>query len=467
MVTVKVVIVGCTHAGTMAAQQIIAANPDAEVTIYERDTNISFLSCGIALYLDQTVKHLEDMFYSSPEALEKMGVAVKTEHNVLEIDAAKKRLRIVNMRTDEVFDDHYDKLIMTTGSNAIVPPLRGIDASRVLMCKTYDHAKEIKRSAEDAATIALIGGGYVGVELAESYARTGHRVLLFQSHDQILKHYIDRDGSTRLIDLLHQHGVEVYLNHRVRSFEQGDENQIAINTNHEKFEADIAIVTTGFMPVTELLEYQVDMDRHGAILVNEFCQTSNPDIYAAGDCCVSHFNPTGESVYAPLATNAVRQGMIVGNNVVAGNTMPYVGTQATSAMSLFGETIASTGLTIEYARKNGFDADCVRFEGTWRPEYMPTTDKLTITLVYDKKSRLILGAQLYCQHDVSQSANAISIAIQNNNTIDDLAFVDMLFQPHFDDPFNYLNLVAQMAVEKERQAGNHHPRYTALGNFHN
>lgn len=462
----KVIIVGCTHAGTMAAQQIMAADPTTEVTIYERDNNISFLSCGIALYLDQTVKRLEDMFYSSPEALEELGVKVKTQYNVLEIDSKRKRVRVVNMQTSEVFEDRYDKLIMTTGSSAIVPHLKGIDESKVLMCKTYAHAQEIKKTADNAETIALVGGGYVGVELAESYARTGHQVHLFQSNQQILNHYVDKANSQELIDLLTEHGVQVHLNHRVKAFEQGPDGQIAINTGEESYNADLAIVTTGFMPVTELLEYQVDMDRHGAIIVNQYCQSSDPDIYAAGDCAVSHFNPTGKSTYAPLATNAVRQGTIVGNNVL-GNTMPYVGTQATSAMLLFGQTIASTGLTIEYALKNHFDAAVVNFNGTWKPSYMPATDALRITLVYDRQSREILGAQLFSNHEVSQSANAISIAIQNRNTIDDLAYMDMLFQPNFDDPFNYLNLVAQQAIAQERSAGNHHPRYTALGNYGN
>lgn len=460
----RVIIVGCTHAGTMAAQQILAADPKAEVVIYERDDNISFLSCGIALYLDGTVKRLEDMFYSSHEDLEQQGVTVKTQHNVIEIDAKQRRIRVVDMKSDQIFDDHFDKLIMATGSSAVVPPLVGIDQSKVLMCKTYAHAQEIKDSAENAKTIALVGGGYVGVELAESYARTGHEVDLFQSSDQILNHYIDKATSDRLIKMLTEHGIRVHLNHRVKSFERNDNQGLSINTGDEKFDADLAIVTTGFMPVTELLEYQVEMDRHGAIIVDNHCQSSDPNVYAAGDCAISNFNPTGKPAYAPLATNAVRQGMIAGNNVVSDNSMPYIGTQATSAMSLFGYTIASSGLTIDYALKNGQNADFVTFNGTWRPDYMPTTDNLEITLVYNRDTREILGAQLISKHEVSQSANAISIAIQNRNTIDDLSFVDMLFQPYFDYPFNYLNLVGQMAVQKEREAGNHHPRYTALGN---
>ncbi|GAB5057922.1 hypothetical protein COSHB9_23120 [Companilactobacillus alimentarius] len=169
---------------------------------------------------------------------------------------------------------------------------------------------------------------------------------------------------------------------------------------------------------------------------------------AAGDSCAVKFNPTGEMQYIPLASSAVRQGTLAGINVF-GNIRKYMGTQATTAMEIFGYTLAETGLTLKSALANGMNADQVVYHDYYRPEYMPTTDMLTIYLVYDKDTRKVLGAQLFSKHEVAQSANAISICIQNGNTIDDLAFVDMLFQPNYDNPFNYLNLVAQQAIDKE------------------
>ena len=456
----KVIIVGSTHAGTNAALQILRDHPETEVTIYERHTNVSFLSCGISLYLDGQVKHLEDMFYSSPEQLTSLGATIKTRFNVLKIDAAAKTLEAVNMDTGDMVNDTYDKLIMATGSTVTVPPIFGIDEDKVLLCKNYDQAKAIYETAKDNKRIAVIGAGYIGTELAESYARTDHDVILLQSRDIVLNHYVDKGFSDKVINLLEDNGVEVHLNSRVTSFTSNDKGELVIESTQGDYTADLAIVCTGFVPNTELLRGQVDMDRHGAIIINDYVQTSNPDTFACGDASVVNFNPTGKPAYTPLATNAVRQGMLAGINVF-GNIQQYMGTQATSAMNLFGYTLASTGLTLEHAKKNDFNADMVTFEGTWRPEYMPSTDKLTINLVYDRDSRRILGAQLFSKHEVAQSANAISIAIQNRNTIDDLSFVDMLFQPNFDDPFNYLNLVAQMAVEKETQRNNNHPNLTA------
>lgn len=354
--------------------------------------------------------------------------------------------------------------IMTTGSSVAVPPIFGIDESKVLLCKTYEQAQEIYKTAKDNKRIAIVGAGYIGTELSESYANTNHEVTLFQSHDQILNHYISKDMSDQAVDLLKQHGVKVLLNHRVTAFTGNDKGELVIETAQGDFVADLAIVGTGFIPTTELLRGQVDMDKHGAIIINDYVQTSNPDIYAAGDSCVVNFNPTGRSAYTPLATNAVRQGALAGVNIF-GNIQPYMGTQATSAMQLFNYTLATTGLTYEVAKMSNMPVKRVVFDGTWRPSYMPSTDPLRIELTYNPENRQILGAQFWSPHEVAQSANTVSVAIQNGNTIDDLAFVDMLFSPNFDDPFNYLNLVAQMAVDQEAKAGNAQGRITAIGDW--
>ncbi len=445
----KVVVVGCTHAGTAAIEQILQDHPETEITVYERDDNISFLSCGIALYLGRRVKKLEDMFYADPADLEKLGAKVRMKHDVLKIDSEKKTLMCENLKTHDIFEDSYDKLIMTTGSYVAVPPIMGISDPKILMCKSYAQAKAIYETAKDHRHITIVGGGYIGVELAESYANTEHDVTLIQSHDRILNNYLDKDMSEKVIDLLKEHNVEVFLNERVTGFDRDDDEKVVIQTNNEDHKSDLVIVCTGFVANTELLRGQVDMDRHGAIIINDYTQTSNPDIYAAGDACTVNFNPTHKSAYMPLATNAIRQGALAGINIF-GDIQKYMGTQGTSAMELFGYTIASTGLTLDNAIHDGLNADVVEYHDNYRPAYMPTTEMLTIRLVYNKDNRLILGAQFFSKHEVAQSANTISVCIQNKNTIDELAFMDMLFQPNYDNPFNYLNLVAQMAVAKER-----------------
>lgn len=459
----KVIIIGCTHAGTVAATEILKNHPETNLTIYERTDNFSFLSCGISLYLEGKVNKLEDMFYSSPQELRDMGATVHDQHDVLKVDAKSHTIQVANMKTGEVFNDAYDKLIMTTGSSVMVPPLYGIDNTRVLLCKNYQQAQEIYQAAQKFHNIAIIGAGYAGVEFAEALSGTGHHVTLFQARSQVLNNYVDDQMSDWAVQQLQAHGVDVHLGTEVSAF-TGDDNadQITIETNHGNFKTEIALVSTGFTPNTDLLAGQVKIEHHGSFLTNRFLQTTNPDIYAAGDCCMVRFNPTGTPAYTPLASVAIRQGMLVAHNIFD-HTHPYIGTQASSALSLYDHALATTGLTLKHALKRGIEADSVTFDGTWRPDYMPSTDRLTIVLVYDKKSRRVLGAQFLSKHDITQSANAISVAIQNNNTIDDLAFVDMLFQPNFDYPFNYVNQVAQLAINQEAAAGRTQPNFTAPG----
>ncbi|KRK97412.1 NADH oxidase [Secundilactobacillus odoratitofui DSM 19909 = JCM 15043] len=214
----KVIIVGCTHAGTIAATEIMKNHPETELTIYERKDNFSFLSCGISLYLEGKVQRLEDMFYSSPQELREMGAEVRDNHDVLKIDAIHHQIQVANMTNGDIFTDTYDKLIMTTGSSVLVPPLFGIDNSRVLLCKNYQQAQAIYSAAKEYHNIAIIGAGYAGVEFAEALSETGHHVSMFQSRKQVLNNYVDDNMSEWAVNLLRDHNVDIHLEHEVTAF---------------------------------------------------------------------------------------------------------------------------------------------------------------------------------------------------------------------------------------------------------
>lgn len=443
----KVAIIGCTHAGTAAVREIIRQDPTTEVNIYERNDNISFLSCGIALYLNGRVKQLEDMFYDSAEDIRTENIHVNLRHDVIRINRQKKELMVQDMDDFTVKREKYDKIIMCTGSMVSLPPIKGVNHARVMLCKNYEQAQLLHEKVKDARRVALVGGGYVNLELAESLVDTNHEVTLFQSHEDILNNYVDTPLSAKVIKLLNDHHVKVETNSKVVSFTDKVSELLVTTADGREFATDVAVVSTGFVPVTDLLRGEVKMDRRGAIITNEYGQSSDPDIYVAGDLRTIHYNPTNAPEYIPLATNAVRQGTLAGINIF-GNQWPEMGAQGTSAIALFGHTLAMTGLTYQRALNAGIDADYVLFEDNYRPEFMPSTTKITSIMVYEKKSLRILGAQFYSKHDVSQSANLISLAIQNQNTLKDLAFVDMLFQPYYDRPFNFINLAAQAGLRK-------------------
>ncbi|TFI72136.1 FAD-dependent oxidoreductase [Carnobacterium divergens] len=447
----KVVVVGCTHAGTAAVKTILNEQPDASVSVFERNDNVSFLSCGIALYVGGVVKDPAGLFYSSPEELASMGAEINMEHNVKNIDNENKVVLIENLKTGETFEETYDKLVMTTGSWPIIPPIDGINSENILLCKNYNQANEIIKESKNAEKIVIVGGGYIGIELVEAFAESGKQVTLVDGLDRILNKYLDAEFTSVLEHDLQERGVTLALNQTVEKFVSNESGVVtAVKTPVGEYEADLVILCVGFKPNTDLLKGKIEMLPNGAIVVDEYMRTSDEAIFAAGDSCAVHYNPTGGSAYIPLATNAVRMGALVGKNIVS-PTVQYRGTQATSGLYLFGFNIGSTGLTENSAPHFGVEVRSVVVEDNYRPEFMPTTEKVTMKLVYEVGTNRIVGGQIMSKYDVTQSANTLSLCVQNKMTIEDLAYVDFFFQPHFDRPWNYLNILAQAAVEQERK----------------
>lgn len=446
----KIVIIGCTHAGIAAMNQCLKYYPDATITVYERNQSISYLSCATYLHIAGSVKNLDEAMYANPEQFIKKGVQMRMQHDVIEIDSTAHTILAQDLQTKEFVHDTYDKLIMTTGSKTTIPVIPGIESTKVMLCKTCDQAQKLAKASKNAKKIAILGGGYSGVELAEGYLKSGHQVILFQRRDQLLNQYLDTELAQKVKQLLLDNNVKVMTKTVVTRFTETEDGKVLIKTSAGDYLVDMVTITPGVLPQADLLKGQVKLAKNGAIITNEYMQSSDPDIFAAGDVTEVHFNPTLDSKYIPLASHAIRQGALAGANVVTPR-IKSMGTQATSGMLVFGHTVASTGLTLHDALQENFDAQAVFFEGNYRPDFMPTNTKISIELIYDRKTRQVLGAQLMSKHEVSQSANTISVIIQNKNTIDDLAYLDMLFSPNFDEPFNYLNLVAQKAVDQEYQ----------------
>ncbi|MEO3947026.1 FAD-dependent oxidoreductase [Gorillibacterium sp. CAU 1737] len=444
----KVAVIGCTHAGTAAIVNIAQLYPDAEITVYERNDNISFLSCGIALYVAGVVQDPQGLFYSSPEKLAELGVKTKMLHEVTQVDTERKTLRARDLQTGREFDDSYDKLIMTTGSWPIIPDLEGMGLDGILLSKNFNHSNAIIERAKQVNRITVVGAGYIGVELVEAFEMNGKQVTLIDGEDRILSKYLDEEFTTPIQKSLEERGITLALGEKVSSFAGENGKVTKVITNKGEHETDLVILCIGFRPNTELLKGQVDMLPGGAILVNDYMQTSQPDVYAAGDSCAIHYNPTGKHAYIPLATNAVRMGTLVARNLVA-PTIPYMGTQGTSGIKIYDMNIAGTGLTEEAAKAEGMDVDNVLITDNYRPEFMPSFEQVQLKVVFDRATRRILGAQILSKMDLTQSINTLSVCIQNRMTIDQLAFIDFFFQPHYNKPWNFLNTAGLQALPKE------------------
>ena len=311
----KVAVIGCTHAGTAAIVNTAKKHPDAEITVYERNDNISFLSCGIALYVGGVVKDPQGLFYSSPEALAELGVETKMSHDVLDIDVDNKVLKVKDLTSGEEFEDNFDKLIITTGSWPIVPNIEGIDLDNILLSKNYAHSNTIIEKAKSANRIVVVGAGYIGVELVEAFEMNGKEVTLIDGMDRVLSKYLDKEFTDTAEDEFRNHGIKLALGETVSKFEGKDGKVTKVITNKGEYEADLVILCIGFRPSTALFKDKLDMLPNGAIIVDEYMRTSKEGIFAAGDCASIIYNPTGKREYIPLATNAVRMGTLIGRNL--------------------------------------------------------------------------------------------------------------------------------------------------------
>lgn len=434
----KVAVIGCTHAGTAAIVNTAKLYPDAEITVYERNDNISFLSCGIALYVGGMVKDPQGLFYSSPQQLAELGVTTKMRHEVVSVDTDAKTLQARNLESGEVFEDTFDKLIVTTGSWPIVPKFEGSDLENIVLSKNFNHSNTIIEKAQQAERIVVVGAGYIGVELVEAFQLNGKQVTLIDAEDRILSKYLDPEYTDKIEQSLREHGIELALGQKVMRFEGKNGKVAKVITDKGAYAADLVIMCIGFRPNTELLKGQVDMLDNGAIIVDEYMRTSKQDVYAAGDSCAVFYNPTGKHAYIPLATNAVRMGTLVARNLVA-PTVKYMGTQGTSGIKIYEDNIAGTGLTEAAAKDAGLEAEAVFITDNYRPEFMPTHEPVMLKVVYEKNTRRILGAQIMSKVDLTQSINTISVCIQNGMKMEELAFVDFFFQPHYNKPWNFLN----------------------------
>lgn len=440
----KIAVIGCTHAGTAAIINSAKLYPDAKITVYERNDNISFLSCGIALYVGGIVKDPQGLFYSSPEKLSELGVTTKMSHDVQDIDMDNKKIKVVNLKTNEEIEDTFDKLIITTGSWPIVPNIEGINLDNILLSKNYTHSNTIIEKSKSAKNIVVVGAGYIGVELVEAFEMKGKNVTLIDSLDRMLSKYLDKEYTDITEKALTDKGIKLALGETVSKFEGIDGKINKVITNKGEYEADLVILCIGFRPNTDLFKGKLDMLQNGAIIVDNYMKTSKENVYAAGDCCSVIYNPTGKHEYIPLATNAVRMGTLVARNLVKPTTK-YMGTQATSGIKIYDYNIAATGLTESSAKNLGMDVLSVTVDDNYRPEFMPTFDTAKLKIVYDKNSKVILGGQIISKTDLTQVMNTLSVCIQNKMTIDELAFVDFFFQPHYNKPWNLLNIAGLSA----------------------
>ena len=441
----KVVVVGANHAGTCAINTITGFNEGDEVVVFDQNSNISFLGCGMALWIGGQISKPDGLFYSNKEKLESQGAKVNMNSKVERIDFDKKFV-YATLENGQKVEESYDKLILATGSLPIVPQIPGKDLENVQLVKLFQNAEEVIKKLEnpDIKTIAVVGAGYIGVELAEAFERHNKKVIVVDIAKTSLSSYYDPEFSALMDKNLSDHGIKLAFGETVKEI-KGNGKVEAIVTDKNEYQCDMVILAIGFRPNTELGKDYLETMSNGAYIVDETQQTSKKDVYAIGDCATVLFNSTGEKSYIALATNAVRSGIIAAYNA-CGKRLETIGVQGSNAISIYDLKLVSTGLSEQKAKQLGMDVLSTSFEDLQKATFIETTNpKVNIKIVYDAKTRVILGAQMASTYDMSMGIHMFSLAIQEKVTIDKLKLLDIFFLPHFNQPYNYITMAALSA----------------------
>lgn len=441
----KVILIGANHAGTAAANTILGNYPGTSLEIFDRNSNISYLGCGTALWIGKQIDGTDGLFYSSKEAMEEKGAVVHMETQVNRVDYATKTVYAVDKDGKEIVSS-YDKLILATGSVPITPSIPGVDLENVEYVKLFQDGQKINAllEQEDIQNVAVIGAGYIGVEIAEAVRRRNKNALLFDTAETCLSGYFDDWFTDDMNRVLENCGVALHYNESLTEIRGHRKAQTLVTTKGE-YPVDLVILSIGFCPNTALGKNSIKTSACGAYQVDLQQHTSLEDVYAIGDCATVFNNASQSESYIALATNAVRSGVIAGHNV-CGTPLESVGVQGSNGICIDGYKMVSTGLNLHAAKAAGFDAVSTQFEDTQKPAFIKNENqKVKLRIVYDKVTRRVLGAQIASYQDMSMGIHMFSLAIEEKVTIDKLKLLDIFFMPHFNQPYNYITMAALSA----------------------
>ena len=441
----KVVIIGANHAGIAAANVLLDEYEGHEVVLIEKNDNISYVGAGTALWVAREVENRNDLFYTESKDFEDKGARILMETTVDRVDYDNKVVHAIR-KDGEAVEESYDKLILATGSKPIEPNVPGKNLDGIHFLKLFQEGQAVDEelNSDKIEKVAVIGAGYIGVEIAEAIQRRGKQVLLFDAMSTSLSNYYDEEFAQIMDKNLADNGIDLHFGELAEAYE-GEEGRVkAIKTNKGHYDVDLVVNAIGFRPNNDLGQDHLELFANGAYLVDRHQQTSDPDVYAIGDCATVYSNALQDTAYIALASNAVRSGIVGGHNV-AGTDLEHVGVQGSNGISIFGLNLVSTGYSIKACQRFGIDVDYVEHEDVQKSPYMSDNETVKIRIVFEKGTRRIVGAQIASRYDMSATIHMFSLAIQQKVTIDTLKLTDIFFLPHFNQPYNYITMAALKA----------------------
>ena len=442
----KTIIIGGVAGGATAAARLRRLDEKAEIIILERGEYVSFANCGLPYYIGGVITDHEDLTLQTPESFRaRFNIDVRVLNEAVKINLDTKTVTVKNLRTGETYEETYDNLILSMGAEPIRPNIEGADGSNVFTLRNIPDTLKIKNYIDTAKprSAVVIGGGYIGVEMAENLAQAGLKVAIVELADHLIAP-LDFDMAADVHRYIKSKGVYLHLNNGVKAIS----GNTVILQNGE-ITADMIILSVGVRPETAIAkDCGIELNPRGSIIVNNKMQTNIPDIYAVGDAVEVEDFITKKPAFIPLAGPANKQGRIAADNI-AGYESVYTGTQGSAVLKLFDMTVATTGLNEKTARLAGIDYDKTYTYSASHATYYPGAAQMSIKALWDKKTLKLIGAQIVGFDGVDKRMDVLATAIRFGAKITDLTTLELCYAPPFGsakDPVNMLGFVAENIV---------------------
>lgn len=443
----KIVIIGGVAGGASAAARLRRLDEKAEIILLERGEFISFANCGLPYYIGGEIADRRALTLQTPESFHaRFRVDVRVRQEAVRIDPEQKTVLVRNLATEEEYLESYDKLILSPGAEPVRPPVEGLSLPGVFTLRNIPDTLRIKAWLEEKRprSAVVVGGGYIGVEMAENLRRAGLEVTIVELADHLVAP-LDFDMAAELHGYLRQNGVSLRLRNGVQGITERS-GRLAVRLERGEIETDLVLLAVGVRPETALAAgCGIERNRRGSILVDDRMRTSIPDIYAVGDAVAVRQFVTGEESFLPLAGPANRQGRIAADNICGGDSR-YAGTQGSAILKAFDMAVAATGLNETAAKAAGIDYDKTYLYAPSHASYYPGGSGLSLKILWEKKSGRLLGAQLLGFEGVDKRMDVLATALRLGAKVTDLVSLELCYAPPFGsakDPVNLAGFIAE------------------------
>ncbi|MDY5050007.1 MAG: CoA-disulfide reductase [Candidatus Mucispirillum faecigallinarum] len=443
----KVLIVGGVAGGASAAARLRRLNEEVEIILFEKGEYISFANCGLPYYIGGEIKNRADLTLQTPAGFKRrFNIDVRTFNEVTAINKEEKYVTVINHKTNETYNESYDILLLSPGAEPIRPNLEGINLDRVFTLRNIPDTYRIKDYIDNASpkNAVVIGGGYIGVEMAENLRNAGLDITIIEMQNQVIAP-LDYDMACIIHNELERNGVTLKLETALEKIEEND-SSLKVITNKGTIDTDMVILAIGVKPETKIAaDAGIKLNSRGAFIVDEYMKTSDEFIYAAGDAVEVTDFITNEKSVIPLAGPANKQGRIAADNI-AGIKSSYRGTQGSAILKVFNLTAASTGITEKKAKQLGLNYEKSFTVSGSHAGYYPGAAEMFIKTIFDKDTGKILGAQIVGEDGVDKRCDVIAATINFKATVYDLTKLELCYAPPYSsakDPVNMAGYVAE------------------------